>query len=72
MRREWLLFLVIACASEAAASLWVWGRAPTDTLRVWYPSFFAYFLEHSRPWAIIFSLSCLFVGFVSRKPRHKR
>ena len=43
----------IAFGAEVLTSWWTWVRAPTDTLRVQYESFFAYEAERLLPWVIM-------------------
>jgi hypothetical protein len=43
----------IAFGAEVLTSWWRWVRAPTDTLRVQYESFFAYEAERLVPWMIM-------------------
>jgi hypothetical protein len=42
--------LPFGIAVELLTSLLLWGRAPTDSVRVWYPSVWAYMGEHLLPW----------------------
>jgi hypothetical protein len=51
----WLLVLV----AELAASWCLWTRFPTDSIRVWYPSFWAYEAGRFSGWTIIFVISAL-------------
>jgi hypothetical protein len=43
----------IALAAELISSWWTWVRAPTDTLRVRYDSFFAYEGERFLSWLVV-------------------
>jgi hypothetical protein len=38
--------LKFAVAVELMTSFWLYARAPTDGIRVWYPSGWAYVGEH--------------------------
>jgi hypothetical protein len=58
---------LIRCASlligaEGLASWSIWGLAPTDTLRVWYPSFWAFELGRLRYWIPMLVLAALLWG----------
>ena len=46
----------IALLTEIATSWWTWVRAPTDTLRVRYDSFYAYEGERIVFWLIVISV----------------
>jgi hypothetical protein len=39
------------------ASWWLWGGAPTDTLRVSYPGFWGYEVGRLLCWSVLFLLS---------------
>lgn len=47
--------LTFAVAVELMTSLLLYARAPTDGVRVWYPSGWAYVGEHGLVWAIAFA-----------------
>lgn len=58
----------IALLTEVATSWWTWVRAPSDTLRVRYDSFYAYEGERLFFWLIVISaLGALWL--LSRKIR---
>jgi hypothetical protein len=61
----------IALLTELATSWWTWVRAPTDTLRVWYDSFYAYEGERIVTWLIVISALYAF-WLLSRKIRFSR
>ena len=58
----------IALLTEVATSWWTWVRAPTDTLRVRYDSFYAYEGERLVFWLIVISTLCALL-LLSRKIR---
>jgi len=56
--------LVFGTSIELLTSLWLYGRAPTDGVRAWYPSAWAYMGEHGLVWGIIVAI--LFAIFTKR------
>jgi hypothetical protein len=47
--------LKFAAAIEAMTSFGLYALAPTDSVRVWYPSVWAYVGEHGLVWVIAFA-----------------
>ena len=37
-----IAFLSLLVSAEVAASWWIWGRAPSDSIRVWYSGFWVF------------------------------
>jgi len=63
MRRNYLAAFVFAVVADAVRLLWVWLRAPEDTLRVVYAGeIAAYYLDQFIPWVVVFT--CLSVAWV--------
>lgn len=56
MNRKVILF---GAAVELLGSFLLYGRAPTDGIRVWYPSVWAYMGEHGLIWGILIALLVL-------------
>jgi hypothetical protein len=52
--------LKFAVAVELMTSFWLYSRAPTDGVRVWYPSVWAYMGEHGLVWATVFAVLIYF------------
>jgi len=50
MRTRFVALASLFLTAEVAATFWLWGRAPTDTLRDWHPSFWAFELDRLRYW----------------------
>jgi hypothetical protein len=48
--------LPFGIAVELLTSLLLWGLAPTDGVRVWYPSVWAYMGEHGLVWGVLISI----------------
>ena len=73
MATRFIAFASFLCGAEVAASWWVWGRAPTDSIRVWYSGFWAFEAGRLHYWAPVFaSLSVLWsVGWYALR-RHGR
>lgn len=55
---------VLLIGAEGLASWSIWGLAPTDTLRVWYPTFWAFELGRLRYWMPVLALAGLLWGLV--------
>jgi hypothetical protein len=55
MAGRFIAFVLFLCGAEVAASWWVWGRAPTDSIRVWYPGFWAFEAGRLLYWVPIFA-----------------
>lgn len=55
MTTRFLAFVVLLSVAELTASWWIWGRAPTDSIRVWYPSFWAFETGRLNCWSIVFA-----------------
>jgi hypothetical protein len=55
--------LPFGIAVELLTSLLLWGLAPTDGVRVWYPSVWAYMGEHGLVWGVLISI--LFVTLLA-------
>jgi hypothetical protein len=51
--------LKFGAAVEAMTSLLLYGLAPTDGVRVWYPSAWAYIGEHGLVWVIALAVAFL-------------
>jgi hypothetical protein len=47
--------LALGAFVELLTSFWLYGRAPTDGIRVWYPSAWAYMGEHALVWGVLIS-----------------
>lgn len=68
----------VTLLTELATSLWTWVRAPTDTLRVEYDSFFAYERQRLIVWLIVMAVITVMwlvsrkMGNVSVARRHER
>ena len=58
----------IALVAELATSWWTWVRAPTDSLRVEYDSFYAYEGQRLVFWLVVISVLCA-LWLLSRKIR---
>jgi hypothetical protein len=55
MRARFIAFAGFLCGAEVAASRWVWGRAPTDSIRVWYAGFWAFEAGRLHYWVPVFA-----------------
>ena len=65
MKPRLIAFASLLFVAEVAASWWVWGRAPTDSLRVWYPGFWAFEAGRLHYWIPVFG-SLLALCIVAR------
>jgi hypothetical protein len=45
----------LLCSAEIAGSWWVWGSAPTDSIRVWYADFWAFEAGRLHYWLPVFA-----------------
>jgi hypothetical protein len=61
------LFALLFFGAELAASWWIWGRAPTDSIRVWYAGFWSFEAGHLHYWIPVFA-SFLALGGVAWYP----
>lgn len=60
IRTTTLLRLLLAF--EVLPSLWLWASAPTDSVRVWYPTIWSYVGEHACLFGVfLFSLAILLI-----------
>jgi hypothetical protein len=50
-----IAFLLLLFSAELAASWWIWGRAPTDSIRVWYSGFIVFEAGRMRYWVPLFA-----------------
>src|SRR2546426_2552291 len=50
-----IAFLSLLCGAEVAASWWVWARAPTDSIRVWYSGFWVFEAGRLHYWIPVFA-----------------
>src|SRR3989442_7491564 len=68
-----IAFLSLLCGAEVAASRWVWARAPTDSIRVWYSGFWAFEAGRLHYWVPVFAslLALWIVGWYAFR-RHGR
>jgi hypothetical protein len=64
MRARLPIFVLLFFGAELAASWWIWGRAPTDSLRVWYSSFWTFEAGRLHYWIPVFT-SFLALGGVA-------
>ena len=55
MAARCIAFASFLCGAEVAASWWVWGRAPTDSIRVWYSGFWAFEAGRLHYWVPVFA-----------------
>jgi hypothetical protein len=55
MAARFIAFALFLCGAEFAASWWVWGRAPTDSIRVWYSGFWVFEAGRLHYWVPVFS-----------------
>src|SRR5271157_331510 len=55
MTARLIAFASFFCGAEVAASWWVWGRAPTDTLDVLYSGFWAFEAGRLHYWVPVFA-----------------
>ena len=56
MYRRLIAIALLLFGAEVAASWWVWDRTPTDTVRVWYPGFWAFETGRLRCWVTVLAL----------------
>lgn len=45
----------LLCGADVFASSWIWGRAPSDTIRVWYPGFWVFAAGRLHSWVLVFA-----------------
>jgi len=65
-----LAYLLLLFSAEVAASWWIWGRAPADSLRVWYSGFWAFEAGRLRSWIpvlVLFLLMSIVAWFLLRR-----
>lgn len=73
MVARFIAFVSLLCGAEVAASWWVWGRAPTDSIRVWYSSFWVFEAGRMHSWVPLFaSLVALWIVVWYALRRHGR
>lgn len=73
MSARFVAFASFLCAAEVVASWWIWGRTPTDTIRVWYSGFWAFEAGRLHYWLPVFaSLLALWVVVWYAFLRHGR
>jgi hypothetical protein len=59
MNRKWVVrtsnsrLFGTAVIAEILPSWCLWVLSPTDSVRVWYPSFLSYLGEHFLPWSVV-------------------
>lgn len=59
--------------AEVAASWWVWGGAPTDSIGVWYSGFWVFEADRLHYWGLLFAPLLLLWVVLSRSLlRHSR
>jgi hypothetical protein len=59
MIRRFVVFSFVLWIGELVASWYVWATVPSDTLQVWYPSFWMYEFPRFCYWTVAFSCSAL-------------
>jgi hypothetical protein len=59
-----LVASLLLLGAEVLASGWLWTRAPTDTLRVWYPTFWSFERGRLGYWTIAFACCALLGAFI--------
>lgn len=63
----------VVFGAEVTASWWVWREAPTDSIRVWYPSFCAFEAGRLHYWLPVFVfLLTLWISVSYALLRHAR
>jgi len=55
MAARLITFASLLFGAEVAASWWVWGRTPTDTIRVWYSGYWAFEVGRMHYWVPVFA-----------------
>lgn len=66
-------FAALLFGADVAASWWVWGRTPTDTIRVWYSGFWLFEAGRLHYWLPVFaSLLALWIVVWYALLRHAR
>jgi hypothetical protein len=53
IRTSTVRLLTTAVLAEILPTWCLWVTSPTDSIRVWYPSFWSYLGEHFLPWCVI-------------------
>lgn len=64
MRVRLTIFVLVLFGAELAASWWIWGRAPADSLGVWYSGFWAFEAGRLHYWILLFVLFLTLGGLV--------
>lgn len=57
-------YFVLLLVGEVTASWWIWTSAPTDSLRVWYPSFWSFEAGRLHYWSLIFVAVCVVAALI--------
>jgi hypothetical protein len=55
MKAKFTILFFLFFGAELVASWWIWGRAPTDSIRVWYSGFWAFEAGRLYCWIIVFA-----------------
>lgn len=55
MAARFTVLAALLFGAEVAASWWVWGRSPTDTIRVWYSGLWAFEAGRLHYWLPVFA-----------------
>jgi len=68
-----IAFLSLVFTAEVAASWWMWGRAPSDSIRVWYSGFWVFEAGRLHYWVPVSAslLALWIVGWYALR-RHGR
>jgi hypothetical protein len=73
MPTRFVAFASFLFGAEVVASWWVWGRAPTDTIRVWYSGFWSFEASRLHYWLpVVASLAALWIVVWYTLLRHRR
>lgn len=70
MRLRVIHLVPLCLLAEVLASLWIWSRAPTDSIRVFYGSYWAFEVGRLYYWIVValsIALISSMVGYFSRK-----
>jgi hypothetical protein len=55
MKPRMIALALVLFSAEIVASWWVWGRTPTDTIRVWYSGFWPFEAGRLHYWLPVFA-----------------
>jgi hypothetical protein len=69
MRLGLLVYIPLFFVAEIGGSWWIWGRAPSDSIRVWYPSFWAFEAGRLSVWVPLLACAFMVVWIVTRSLR---